>query len=206
MAAGRLTWIVRPRNSRCCRYAKLRHWTVTHLGIFHTIVVRGDTYAFDPGISRADALAYWLHPASWCYVAEHRGNVRWYLHPKGQPTWPWFACGQRSIMVSPGARGLGVGRGMGEHSLSEARRLGFRAMQFNFVVSTNEPAIRLGKQLGFEIVGTLPGVFRHPEKGLLMRTLCFARSPWPDHAFNRTRRYGASTWRASARRSGYLQR
>ena len=54
---------------------------------------------------------------------------------------------------------------MGEHCLSEARRLGFRAMQFNFVVSTNESAIRLWQQLGFKIVGTLPGAFRHPEKG-----------------------------------------
>jgi len=65
-------------------------------GIFHTIVVRGDTYAFDPGISRADALAYWLHPAS-CATWQSTEECRWYLHPKGQPTWPWFACGQRSI-------------------------------------------------------------------------------------------------------------
>ena len=57
------------------------------------------------------------------------------------------------------------GEKMGEHCLSEARRLGFRAMQFNFVVSTNEGAVRLWKQLGFEIVGTLPGAFRHPRKG-----------------------------------------
>jgi ribosomal protein S18 acetylase RimI-like enzyme len=68
-------------------------------------------------------------------------------------------------MVAPEARGHGIGRAMGEHSLSEARRLGFRAMQFNFVVSTNESAIRLWKQLGFKIVGTLPDAFRHPEKG-----------------------------------------
>jgi len=54
---------------------------------------------------------------------------------------------------------------MAEHCLSEARRMGFRAMQFNFVVSTNMPAIHLWKQFGFEIVGTLPGAFRHPEKG-----------------------------------------
>jgi ribosomal protein S18 acetylase RimI-like enzyme len=54
---------------------------------------------------------------------------------------------------------------MAEHSLSEARRFGFRAIQFNFVVSTNEGAVRLWKQLGFEIVGTLPGAFRHPRKG-----------------------------------------
>jgi len=54
---------------------------------------------------------------------------------------------------------------MGEDCLSEARRFGFRAMQFNFVVSSNESAVRLWQRLGFEIVGTLPGTFRHPEKG-----------------------------------------
>ena len=68
-------------------------------------------------------------------------------------------------MVAPTARGLGVGRAMGEHCLSEARRLGFRAMQFNFVVSTNELAVHLWQDLGFKIIGTLPGAFRHSEKG-----------------------------------------
>ena len=68
-------------------------------------------------------------------------------------------------MVAPNARGLGVGRAMGEHCLNEARRLGFRAMQFNFVVSTNESAVHLWQELGFKIVGTLPGAFRHAQKG-----------------------------------------
>jgi ribosomal protein S18 acetylase RimI-like enzyme len=68
-------------------------------------------------------------------------------------------------MVAPAARGQGIGRAMGEHCLSEARRLGFRAMQFNFVVSTNDLAARLWQKLGFKIVGTLPGAFHHPEKG-----------------------------------------
>ena len=70
-----------------------------------------------------------------------------------------------AFMVAPRARGRGVGRQMGEHALDEARRLGFRAMQFNFVVSTNEPAVRLWQKLGFRIVGALPGAFRHPDKG-----------------------------------------
>jgi ribosomal protein S18 acetylase RimI-like enzyme len=68
-------------------------------------------------------------------------------------------------MVAPNAQGHGIGRAMGEHCLKEARRLGFRAIQFNFVVSTNESAIRLWQRLGFKIVGTLPGAFRHPERG-----------------------------------------
>jgi len=70
-----------------------------------------------------------------------------------------------AFMVASSAQGSGVGRVMAEHCLSEARRVGFRAMQFNFVVSTNTRAIHLWNQLGFEIVGTLPGAFRHPEKG-----------------------------------------
>jgi ribosomal protein S18 acetylase RimI-like enzyme len=70
-------------------------------------------------------------------------------------------------MVDPPARGRGVGRAMGEHALGEARRLGYRAMQFNFVISTNTGAVHLWQQLGFKIVGTLPGAFRHAQKGLV---------------------------------------
>jgi ribosomal protein S18 acetylase RimI-like enzyme len=70
-----------------------------------------------------------------------------------------------AFMVAACAQGRGIGRGMGEHCLAEARRLGFRAIQFNFVVSTNESAIHLWQQLGFKIVGTLPGAFRHPGQG-----------------------------------------
>ena len=70
-------------------------------------------------------------------------------------------------MVAEAARGLGVGRAMGEHCLAEARRLGFRAMQFNFVVSTNTAAVRLWERLGFKIVGTLPGAFRDSTHGFV---------------------------------------
>jgi ribosomal protein S18 acetylase RimI-like enzyme len=69
-----------------------------------------------------------------------------------------------SFMVASPARAQGIGRAMGEHCLNEARRLGFRAMQFHFVVSTNDSAMRLWKKLGFEIVGTLPGAFHHAQK------------------------------------------
>jgi len=81
-------------------------------------------------------------------------------------------------MVTSNAQGLGVGRAMAEHCLSEARRMGFRAMQFNFVVSTNTPAIHLWKQLGFEIVGTSPGAFRHPEKGYVDVYIMFRSLLW----------------------------
>jgi ribosomal protein S18 acetylase RimI-like enzyme len=72
-----------------------------------------------------------------------------------------------TFIVSPSARGLGIGRIMGEHCLDEARRLGYRAMQFNFVVSTNEAAVKLWARLGFTVVGTLPGAFRHRTNGFV---------------------------------------
>ena len=132
--------------------------------IFHAVVAPGDTYAFDPRISREDALAYWFREDTHTYVAEEDGHVvGTYILRANQPG-SGSHVANAAFMVAPTARGQGIGRAMGEHCLSEARRLGFRAMQFNFVVSTNEGAIRLWKQLGFKIVGTLPGAFRHPQK------------------------------------------
>jgi len=135
--------------------------------IFHAVITPGDTYAFDPQMSRQDALAYWFQSDTHTYVAEQdRQIVGTYILRANQPSLGSHVA-NAAFMVAPTARGLGVGRHMGEHCLSEARRLGFRAMQFNFVVSTNQAAIRLWKQLSFEIVGTLPGAFRHPEKGYI---------------------------------------
>ncbi len=135
--------------------------------IFHAVVAPGDTYLFDPHISREDALGYWLHSSARCYVAERDGViVGTYILKPNQPGLGSHIA-NAAFMVAPTARGLGLGRVMGEHCVSEACRLGFRAMQFNFVVSTNEAAIRLWQQLGFKIVGTLPGAFRHSHKGFV---------------------------------------
>jgi ribosomal protein S18 acetylase RimI-like enzyme len=157
--------------------------------IFHEIVAAGDTYAFDPKMSRKDALAYWFRADTHSYVAEiDRQSVREAVALPGTAV-PSTTAGTQdraivgtyilrpnqfgggshvanaAFMVASHARGGGVGHTMAEHCLSEARRLGFRAMQFNFVISTNTSAIHLWEQLGFRIVGTLPGAFRHPEKG-----------------------------------------
>lgn len=133
--------------------------------IFREVVAASDTYAFDPGMSRQDALGYWFQANTRTYIAESSGRIlgTYLLRPNQSGGGSHVA--NAAFMVARDARGQGIGRAMGEHCLSEARRLGFRAMQFNFVVSTNESAIRLWKQLGFKIVGTLPGAFRHPEKG-----------------------------------------
>jgi GNAT superfamily N-acetyltransferase len=133
--------------------------------IMQQVISAGDTYTFDPQTPRADALAYWFQPGSHTFVAEHEGRVvGTYILKANQPGLGSHVA-NAAFMVSPLARGLGVGRRMGEHCLAEAWRLGFLSMQFNFVVSTNEPAVRLWMQLGFEIVGTLPQAFRHPTFG-----------------------------------------
>ena len=154
--------------------------------IFHEVVATGDTYALDPNISREDALAYWFTPGTYTYVAEEVPAGDRVAVPRKPTVSPTVVTARQMLgtyilrpnqsgggshvanagfMVSASARGQGIGRGMAEHCLSEARRLGFRAMQFNYVISTNTAAIHLWEDFGFEIVGTLPDAFRHPEKG-----------------------------------------
>ena len=133
--------------------------------IFHEVVAARDTYAFDPGMSRHDALGYWFQADTRTYVAKSRGRIlgTYILRPNQSGGGSHVA--NAAFMVAPDARGQGIGREIAEHCLSEARLLGFRAMQFNFVVSTNDSAVRLWQKLGFKIVGTLPSAFHHPEKG-----------------------------------------
>ena len=135
--------------------------------IFRAVVAAGDTYVFDPEIRREEAYAYWFHRGTRTYVAESEGRVvGTYILRPNQPGLGSHVS-NAVFMVSPSVRGLGIGRAMGEHCLDEARRLGYRAMQFNFVVSTNAAALRLWERLGFTIVGTLPGAFRHRTGGFV---------------------------------------
>ena len=133
--------------------------------IFQAVVSGGDAYVFEAHMPREEALAYWFHPKTHTYVAEHEGRVVGSCILKANQPGRGSHVANGSYMVAPDTRGLGVGRAMGEHSIQEARRLGFRAIQFNIVVSTNEPAVKLWQKLGFAIVGTLPGAFRHARLG-----------------------------------------
>ena len=135
--------------------------------IFRAVVATGTTYVFAPETPREDAFAYWLGPGARSYVAEDAGRVvgMYKIVPNQRDLGSHVA--NASFMVDPECGGRGVGREMGLHCLQEARAAGFLAMQFNFVVSTNEAAVALWKKLGFEIVGTLPRAFRHRELGLV---------------------------------------
>jgi ribosomal protein S18 acetylase RimI-like enzyme len=136
------------------------------------IIRGGETYALPRDMTREDALAYWFGTAGTAHgtavsvhVAENEVEVvGTYCVRKIRPAGGSHVanCG---YMVGPWAAGRGVGRAMCVDSIARTRALGFRGIQYNFVVSTNEPAIRLYKDLGFEIVGRLPKAFAHPTRG-----------------------------------------
>jgi ribosomal protein S18 acetylase RimI-like enzyme len=116
-------------------------------------------------MTEEEAVAYWMGPDRETFVAEEDGRIlgTYYLRPNQLGGGAHVAnCG---YVTSPEATGRGIARLMCMHSLERARARGFRAMQFNFVVSTNERAVRLWQSIGFDIVGTLPGAFAHPKQG-----------------------------------------
>lgn len=136
----------------------------------------GTTYSFLPGAPDDELRDYFLPPPgaapAWAFVACADAEVLgcYVLRPNRAGRGGHVA--NASYAVAERARGRGVGRQMGLHSLEEARRRGFRAMQFNFVVSTN-PALELWKRLGFRVVGTLPGAFDHPTLGFVDALVLF---------------------------------
>lgn len=135
--------------------------------IFQAVVATGTTYVFAPDTRRDAAEAYWMGPSISSWVAEDEARIvgMYKLIPNRPDLGSHVA--NASFMVDPSAAGRGVGKAMGLHCLREARRAGFLAMQFNFVVSTNTAAVALWKNLGFEIVGTLPKAYRHRELGFV---------------------------------------
>lgn len=133
--------------------------------IFHAVVAPGDTYALPPDMAPADALAAWLAPGIETFVAETDAGIAGTYTLKPNQAGPGDHVANCAYMVAPSAQGRGIGRAMAEHSLEVAQARGYRAMQYNLVVSTNAAAIALWQKLGFDIVGTLPGAFRHPRHG-----------------------------------------
>ncbi|MBB4619689.1 GNAT family protein [Sphingomonas abaci] len=131
--------------------------------ILMPVIRAGETYALDPAMTEAAALAYWLGPDKTGFVAERDGRILGSYYLRANQAGGGAHVANAGYMTAPGAGGRGVGRAMAEHSLDQARAMGFRAMQFNFVVASNERAVRLWLALGFAIVGTLPGAFRRPD-------------------------------------------
>jgi L-amino acid N-acyltransferase YncA len=127
--------------------------------IMNQVIARGDAFVYDRPLD-ADAMRRWIAMYAHAFVAEHAGCVvgGYFLRPNF-PGRGSHVC-NAAYMVDETARGLGVGRAMGEHSLVTAKSLGYTAMQFNAVVSTNVTAVALWRHLGFAVIGTVPQAFR----------------------------------------------
>ena len=133
--------------------------------IFHEVVAAGDTYTYAQDTSREEAYQQWMMLPERTFVAVDDGSVLGTYFIKTNHRGPGSHVCNCGYMVSSAARGRGLATSMCKHSQELALEMGFKAMQFNFVVETNEGAARLWKSLGFEIVGTVPKAFDHPEHG-----------------------------------------
>lgn len=137
----------------------------TILAIVRPVLAAGETYAVARDLDDDGVAAYWLSSSHEVFVAEDEVQIlgTYYLMANWAGGGAHVAnCG---YIVASAAQGRGVARAMCNHSIERARERGFRAMQFNHVVSANERAVRLWQSLGFEIVGTLPRAFNHPRLG-----------------------------------------
>lgn len=134
--------------------------------IIREVIAKGDSYTFAPDSPREKLMAFWFAEDKETYVALSENKIvgTFFIKPN-QPGLGAHIC-NAGYMVSSEAKGKGIGRKMAEFSLEEARKLGYQAMQFNFVVKSNEIAVRLWLALGFEIIGEIPEAFQHKENGL----------------------------------------
>ncbi|CAN5432365.1 GNAT family N-acetyltransferase [soil metagenome] len=135
--------------------------------IFSAVITKGDTYTFDPATPKSELAAYWFAPYMKTFVMEDGENIlgTYVLKPNQPGLGSHIANG--AYMVHPAARGKGIGKLLCGHSIETARQLGYKAMQFNIVISTNTVAVALWQKFGFQIIGTIPNGFRHLQLGFV---------------------------------------
>ena len=135
--------------------------------IFHEIVSLGDTYAYSPKTTKDEAYTLWISTPQKTFVCEENRQILGTYYIKDNQAGPGNHVCNCGYMVASTARGRGLATAMCEHSQKIALELGYKAMQFNFVASSNKSAIKLWRKLGFNIVGTLPKAFNHPIQGYI---------------------------------------
>jgi GNAT superfamily N-acetyltransferase len=134
---------------------------------FRQIVAAGETYAYDPDMTKDDGRRLWMvaPPARTVVATGSDGAILGTANMYANRPGPGSHVASASFMVDPRHSGRGVGRALGEHVIDWARARGFRAIQFNAVVETNAPAVALWRSLGFEVLSTVPEAFNHPRHG-----------------------------------------
>ncbi|HMN73871.1 MAG TPA: GNAT family N-acetyltransferase [Rhodoblastus sp.] len=141
--------------------------------ILEPTIRAGETYPLPRDMGERDALAYWFTAGHAVFVAEDNGRIVGTYYLRANTTGAGAHVANCGYMTAADSFGKGVARAMCAHSLDQARRRGFRAMQFNLVISTNERAVRLWQAMGFAIVGRLPGAFAHPTHGYVDALVLF---------------------------------
>lgn len=135
--------------------------------ILKPIISKGDAYVFSPDMSKEDMLNYWLSADKHTYTAFRDDQIVGTFFMKDNQMGLGSHIVNAGYATLPTAGGQGIGKQMGLFSLEEARRLGYKAMQFNIVVKTNERAVRLWQAIGFQIIGEIPEAFQHQTLGLV---------------------------------------
>jgi ribosomal protein S18 acetylase RimI-like enzyme len=134
--------------------------------IIKEVISFGDTYVFSPDSSKEKMLNFWCNEDKHTYVLSMDNKIAGTFFIKNNQPDLGSHIANAGYMTSPAAFGKGIGTAMGKFSITEAQRLGYKAMQFNIVVKSNEKAISLWKKLGFEIIGEIPDAFNHQQNGL----------------------------------------
>ena len=141
--------------------------------ILKPIIRNGETFAIKKNTKRNTAIKNWMYGKHSCYIIKNNTRVMgsYYICTNQEGGGDHICnCG---FIVRSGVAGNGYGRLMVNHSINLAKKMGFKGMQFNFVVSNNKNAINLWKSVGFEIVGRLPLAFHHPTDGLIDALVMF---------------------------------
>ncbi len=134
--------------------------------ILKAITAQGDSFAYTP-VSKEAMLAYWLDASRHTYTALWDDVIVGTFFMQNNQPGLGAHIANAAYATSPTAYSKGIGRAMGAFSLEEARRLGYRAMQFNLVVKTNTRAVALWQSLGFVIIGEIPDAFQHSTLGFV---------------------------------------
>lgn len=135
-------------------------------GIFRDVISHGDTYTYAPDMTQEQAKRIWVNDGCHGYVVKHGDRIVGTFTIRSNK--PGFGdhVSNAGFMVHKEFRGQGIARAMCQYALKEAKKLGYTAMQFNFVVASNRPAVQLWQKMGFKIIGTVPKAFRHTSLGL----------------------------------------
>jgi GNAT superfamily N-acetyltransferase len=130
--------------------------------ILESTIREGAVYALSRDMSFEEARDYWFAPGNHVFVATAENEVVGSYYLRANALGGGAHVANAGFVTAPRFRGQGVARAMGEHCAVQASALGFRAIQFNFVVAANSRAVHLWQSLGYAIVGTLPRAFALP--------------------------------------------